>query len=676
MKILTLIFLLFFLISFPVKTKSQMTKLEAKMPAIDGKINDDEWKGAKVFTDFHITVPKTDEKYYDSTIVYIKQSKDALYFGFKFWPKGKVISKSFTRDRSTDEENEFFILLDLENKHENGYFFSFSFLNNQRDAIIFNQKNMSSDWDWVWECKSTIYREARDSVPGYIESEVKIPVDKLQNKNTKTIGIDIQLFAYKPDGTFYFYSIIPNSQLMSLRNTYQFDIFPFEEKVNLNFDISPFVVSSKSNSDKLKAEFGGDLNITLDNHKLKSTINTDQSTLEADPYTFTFYNRPVFLQEKRPFFSKDLDIFRTPISLFYTRAIDSIKYGGNYTYRGDKLKAGVLFVREPKDSTFKDYFVLRPNFNFKDFNLGGLYIYTKDGRTNVQEDIVSVDGFYRVPSSRLRFFGQFASNVGDKSNGQAFLLYNYFDYNPSGGLFYDLSFNRVTKEFHSSTSFNSQIGAPNDYEEINLSGGYQWITNRKYFSNINLSTGYYRGKQISTDFKYQERVYAELFYKLNDIINFDHYFEYNRPNDYDANNNIITRDNFDFNNSIKFLIGRSALYLGYEFGPYFGSFIKHPYANLDMIFLDKIYMQFTYHYRDVQDIKQSIFSAKFNWRIIPRLFLRSFYQQDTYSKLALWNTLLQYEFFAGSNIYFVINLEGEKLQNTIRYFKIGYNFNL
>jgi hypothetical protein len=670
------IFILVLIISSGLKSYGQPSNYENTAPTIDGKINDDEWVGSKVFTDFYITIPKTDEKYYDSTIVYVKQTKDALYFAFKFWPKGKVISKSFTRDRSTDEENEFFILLDLENKHENGYFFSFSFLNNQRDAIIFNQKNMSSEWDWVWECKSIIYREATEGQPGYIESEIKIPVDKLQNKNKSQIGIDIQLFAYKPDGTFYFYSIIPNSQLLSLRSTYPLDIFPFDEKINLNFDISPFVVASKANTNNISAILGGDLNATLDNHKLKATINTDQSTLEADPFTFTFYNRPVFLQEKRPFFSKDLDMYRTPISLFYTRSIDSVQYGVNYTFRSDKLKTGILYVREPKDSTYKDYFVTRPNFNFKDFNLGAMFINTHDGRTNITENILSFDGFWRVPSSRLRFMGQFASNLGGNQNGQAFMLYNYFDYNPAGGPYYDLSYNRVSKDFQSSTSFNSQIGAPNDYEEINASGGYQWKFNRKYFSDMNWNGGYYRGRQISTGFNYQERFFTEFFYKVNDIINLDHYFEYNRPNDFDANNNMISWNNYDFSNNIKFLIGKSALYLGYEFGPYFGSHIIHPFASLDMVLLDRISLQFTYHYREVQNIKQTIFSTKLNWRIFPKLFLRSFFQEDTYNNMALWNTLIQYEFFAGSNIYFVINLEGEKLQNTVRYFKIGYDFNL
>jgi hypothetical protein len=307
-----------------------------------------------------------------------------------------------------------------------------------------------------------------------------------------------------------------------------------------------------------------------------------------------------------------------------------------------------------------------------------------DGRTNVSEHILSLDGFYRMPTNRLRFMGQFASNVGDKNSGQAFMLYNYYEYNQSGGPYWDLSYNRVNKGFQSSTSFNSQIGAPNDYEEISASGGYQWSFNRKFFSNVNFDGGYYRGEQISTQFKYQERVYTELYYKLNDIFSFYHYIEFNRPNDYDINGNLIKNDNFDFNNNFKILLGSNAFTAGYEWGPYFGGYIKHPYATADMVFFNRVNLQLVYHYRDefeyhsgeIFNIIQNIYRIKLNYQILPKLYLRTFFQEDTYNNLALWNTLIQYEFFAGSNIYFVLNLEGEKLQNTVRYFKIGYNFNL
>ncbi len=654
------------------------SNIDANTPTIDGRINADEWKDAKVFTDFYIVSPKSDEKNYDSTIVYVKQTTDALYFAFKFWPRGKVISKSLVRDRSFDEENEFFILLDLENKNQNGYFFAFSYLNNQRDAVVFNSNNKSFEWDWVWECKSAVHSEARNGKPGYIETEVKIPVDKIQNKNKKQIGIDIQMFAYRPDGNSYFYSITPNSEITTIKGTYKFDLTkPFEERLNLNFNLIPFVVGSKYNGADYHAQYGGDMNISLDKHKLKGTFHTDQSTLEADPFTFTFYRRPIFLQEKRPFFSKDLDIYRSLINLFYTRAIDSIDYGANYTYRSDKLKTGIIYVEEPKDTAGnrQKYFVARPNTNFKDFNLGGMFVFNSDKTTSYSSKIISFDGIYRVPKTRVRFLGQYAMNLGEAINGKAFNLYSYYEFNDAGGPFYDISYNRVDKNFSSRTIFNSNVPVQNDYDETNVGGGYAWNINRKYFPFINLSGGYYYARELSSNFYFQERYSLQLFYKVNDWLSFFHSPEYNRPNDYDENGNVIRRTNILMDNNVKIIFGNNAFSAGYYGGSYFGSTLKNPYMNLDLIFFNRLSLKFNYYYQEVFDIKQSIYNVKVDYKVMERLYLRSFFQKDTYSARALWNTLLQYEFFAGSNIYFVLNLEGNKLQNTRRYFKVSYEFN-
>ena len=654
-------------------------KEETATPTIDGKINDSEWKGAKVFTKFYTMIPKTDEKLYDSTIVYIKQTKDALFFGFKYWPKGKVLVQSLTRDRSTEEENEFFILLDLEDKGQNGYIFVFNFGTNQRDMIVYNQRNASSEWDWRWSNQNNIYKNPNDSELGYIESEVEIPVDKLQNKNKKVIGIDVQMFGYNPDGTYFWYSLVPNSELLSLKHTYQFELKqPFEEKLNLNFTLTPFAVGKKFNGDKFGLGLGGDATVSLDKHKLKATIFTDQSTLEADPYTYTFYNRPIYLEEKRPFFSKDLDLYNTPITLFYTRSVDSIDYGANYTYRSNLFKTGVAYINEPKydktDSTekSKQYFIARPRFNLPDFNIGGMFIYTDDRITNTTEKIISADARVYLPY-RLRFIPQYVRTYDNKGDpGNAYYGYLYYEFDNSGGFYGDLSYSRYDKNFRSSTTFNDY---GNDYHTFGLSGGYNFVRNSKTFNNINFGGGYYTSRTISGNFKYQERGSANINYKVNGWLSLSHYFELNYPNDFDENDNKIIRKNFLQEHDIKFLVGPNSLSLGYFFGTYFGSYLRNPYASLNLNPINNLRLTMSLNYRDFFDIKQTIYRLKLDWRIIDKLYLRSFFQQDTYRRAALWNSLLQYEFFAGSNIYLVLNLEGNKLQNTQRVFKIGYEFN-
>lgn len=680
--ILGLMFLFFINISF-----SQTQGLKIETPAVDGLLKDSEWAGAKVFTNFYKFIPKSEDNNYDSTIVYIKQTKDAIYFGFDYFPKGKIISKSLTRDRSTEDENEFFILLDLENKNRNGYFFSFSFLNNQRDAIIYNQRNQSNEWDWVWEVKSKILKEPKNGVAGHIQTEVKIPVDRLQNKNKKQIGIDVQMFSYKEDGTYYYYSLIPNSELLSLKNTYKFDLVtPFDEKLNLNFSAIPIVVGqSFTDTHKDTIVYGGDFNVSLDKHKLKATYNPDESTLEADPFRFSLYGRPIFLSEKRPFFSKDLDIFRTPINLFYTRSIEDIRYGFNYTYRSDLLKAGAVFVDDKNTSGQKrQFFIGRPNINAKDFNLGSLFIYSKNDSAKYEEKILSFDGSYRFPKNPVRFQFQYANSwnkeQGVNQEGSAYQLYSYYQYNDAGGPYADVSYNRVNKGFNASTDFNSQTGLPNNFDELSVSGGYKFVFDRRYFSDMNINGGYYRGRIIHADgfipenFKFQNNLYINTNYKVAEWLRFNQYFEYNRPNDFDENGELITRTNTAQEYNAGIFLGTNYLNLGYFFGPYFGSFIKNPYASGNVFLFDKLALSASINFVTIGSEKRTIFNSRLDWKVINKLYLRSYFQRDNLTKRALWNSILQYEFFAGSNVYLVINLNGNKLQNTAKYFKVGYEF--
>ena len=151
---------------------------------------------------------------------------------------------------------------------------------------VYNQRNLAFEWDWIWQCKSVVYKEPTAEAPGYIETEVRIPVDRIQNKNRQQIGIDLQLFAYKPDGSSYFYALTPESEILTIKSTYKLDIEPFEESFTPDVSVIPFVVGQKAQNTATTGTLGGDLNLSLDKHKLKATINTDESTLEADPSNF------------------------------------------------------------------------------------------------------------------------------------------------------------------------------------------------------------------------------------------------------------------------------------------------------------------------------------------------------------------------------------------------------
>lgn len=667
---------------------SQTQGAKIQSPAVDGKLDNLEWAGAKVFTNFYKFIPKSEDTSYDSTIVYIKQTKDAIFFGFDYFPKGKIISKSLVRDRSTEDENEFFILLDLENEHQNGYFFSFSFLNNQRDAIIYNQRNQSSEWDWVWDVKSKIISEPKDGMPGHIQTEVRIPVDKLQNKNKKQIGVDVQMFSYTEDGNYYYYSLVPDSQLLSLKTTYPLDLVtPFDEKLNLNFNVIPFAVGQTFNTGAPKDTliYGGDINVSLDKHKLKATFNPDESTLEADPFRFNLYAQPIFLQEKRSFFSRDLDLFRTPINLFYTRAIDDIRYGANYSYRSDKLKAGVVLVDDTnEDDERRRFFVARPNMNFRDLNVGAMFINSKNYSTEYNENILSLDGSYRFPDNPVRLQVQLVNSAtslpGKSSRGTAYNLYAYYQYNDAGGPYADVSYNRVNPGFFASTYFNFNTALPNNYDGMNFSGGYNFVYDRKYFSDFNFSGGFYKLSTLETDANYpsgfnlQKYWYVSSNYKVAEWLRFNQYFEYNLPDALVDNNEIKTFVNTAQSYNANFYLGPNFLSLGYYFGPYFGSTYQNPAISGNIFLFERLALNASINFYTYAGEKRTIINTGLNWKVLPKFFIRSYFQRDNISDQALWNSIFQYEFFAGSSAYVVINMDGDQLQYVAKYFKIGYDF--
>ena len=640
------------------------------LPTIDGRINDGEWDGARVLTDFYTVVPKTTEKFYDSTVVYIKQSSDALYFAFRFFPRSKVIRQSLIRDVSSDEENEFFILLDLENRNENGYIFIFNFMGNQRDMAIYNQRSLTPEWDWVWQSKSTVYRDAEEGKAGYIETEVRIPVDKIQNKNRHQIGIDVQMFAYKPDGSSYFYALTPESEILAITSTYKFDIEPFEENFAPNVAAIPFIVGQKQSNAATTGTAGGDINLSLDRHKLKATYKTDESTLEADPFQFALYGQSIFLQEKRQFFSKDLDIYRTPINLFYTRAIQQIQWGANYTFRSNALKSGVVAVEDESEVSGapekRQHAIVRSKWQGDIANLGTTLLYGKNMATHAIERVASFDALVNLPLG-LRFSPQWATNT----NGSTYQLQLTQPRNWAGGWYSTALYRRFGRGFDASTLFNDY---GTGYDEIDLESAYRHVSTRPLFSQMEFSAAYYRARTLETGFTNQEAVSVSAYNLVLEHLSLSHRLEINRP-DENSSAGVVTRHNVLQDHSAKVILGPQAFTVGYNFGPYFGSYLKNPYANARIILWDRLAWDITLNHRSYANVRQTIVRVKVDMRLIDQLYFRSFVQRDSYSRLGLWNSLLQYEFFAGSNVYFVLNQEGERFENSGESFKVGYEVN-
>ncbi|HMW34214.1 MAG TPA: hypothetical protein PLH27_06850 [bacterium] len=437
----------------------------------------------------------------------------------------------------------------------------------------------------------------------------------------------------------------------------------------------PYAVGYTFTDSSYEARVGGEFSVSIDRHTLKGTYNTDASTLEADPFVFSFYKRKVSLAEKRPFFSRDLDVYRSPISLLYTRGIADINYGANYTFRSNTLKAGAFYVEEepiPGDTThnIRRFMAVRPNVVTKFVNFGGTFIHNE--QTNgPSETIISGDARVDLPS-RWVFVPQLATN----RDGYASKAYLYYEFNPAGGPYADFSYTRFGKKFDGMTVINL-FGK--NYDEISNSVGYNFIYNRSYFHQMNARVEFYKAESLDRDFMLQRNINGNFFYKVNDWLSVNHYAEISNADEALSDTTKKNHNDYAQDHNVKILIGNNAIVLGYKEGSYYGQKLRNPYASYESMFFSRVGVSATAF---LVENEARIFSAKINYRIMPKLFLRSLYQwksekgkSNKYDNFQLWNSMLQYEFFAGSNLYLVLNLQGEDLEYVGRYCKLAYEFN-
>jgi hypothetical protein len=162
-------------------------------------------------------------------------------------------------------------------------------------------------------------------------------------------------------------------------------------------------------------------------------------------------------------------------------------------------------------------------------------------------------------------------------------------------------------------------------------------------------------------------------FKVSEWMRLNLYGEYNRPNDFE-NGELITRTNTLQDYNATFYYGNNSVNVGYFFGPYYGSFLQNPYMSFNLFFLEKVGLRGSVQYIDDGFNEGMLMNTRVDYRIFEKLYLRSFFQRDNIRDQSLWNMMAQYEFFGGSNIYLVINLIGDQLQQTNRYFKVSYQF--
>lgn len=182
------------------------------------------------------------------------------------------------------------------------------------DAVIYNDEEITSDWDGVWEGKSQIVED------GWIV-EMRIPFSQL-----KFNPADEQIWGYNfqrdiaRKNEFQFIGITPRNEggfvskfptLLGIKNINpprQIELLPFfSSKASF---ITPTTGDPYNDGSVYDYEIGGDFKIGIgSNLTLNATINPDFGQVEVDPAVVNLSDAETFFSEKRPFFIEGADIF-------------------------------------------------------------------------------------------------------------------------------------------------------------------------------------------------------------------------------------------------------------------------------------------------------------------------------------------------------------------------------
>ncbi len=330
-------------------------------PVIDGRLDDACWLGAEPSGDFFLRQGVGDLPS-QKTEVRVCYDASNLYVGFEcFENRMDELSAAIAiRDAGDLTEDDCVVLsVDTFRDGRSCYVFALSALGTERDFHS-SECGRSTDvgWDAVWS--SATSRGADRWC-----AELAIPFNAVRYEPAENMvwGVDFRRFER------------PHSEFSSWSNPDGFVLDPSRYGVlsglsgirrSVGLELKPFGVAEYDVSDAHDYPLepaGSDWDIHPDagldvkyapapSVTVNLTLNPDFAQIEADPNEINLSGDELWLEERRPFFSENADIFHMPLSLFYTRRMEDIVYGGKATGKIGGMSFAGLYVRSddlPRD---------------------------------------------------------------------------------------------------------------------------------------------------------------------------------------------------------------------------------------------------------------------------------------------------------------------------------------
>lgn len=335
-----LILLLILLLSFSIdsicqntdndkKYKLHIKKAVGKM-VLDGKLDEADWKNADIATNFWQAQPYDSSRAINQTEARITFDDNYLYISGVCYQTRKYVVLSLKRDFAGGTTDIFGVNLDTFKDKLNSFNFAVSPLGVQRDGLVSNGNELSTDWDNKWYSKVTNYNDRWEVEMAIPFKTIRYKVDENNNEWLVNFSRFDQSQKFTERSSW---GPIPrnfNGNNINFSGTVIWDNPP--PKPGANISIIPYILGSLDKDFQNKKDLRTERNVGFDakiavtpSLNLDITVNPDFAQVEVDQQVQNLSRFEVSFPEKRQFFIENADLFGSfgfdNITPFFSRRI-------------------------------------------------------------------------------------------------------------------------------------------------------------------------------------------------------------------------------------------------------------------------------------------------------------------------------------------------------------------
>ncbi|UCE07828.1 MAG: carbohydrate binding family 9 domain-containing protein, partial [bacterium] len=358
--ILLILLLGFISYSFSQESIKSVKAVRSTPPQIDGSFHDSEWLHGGKATDFIQLDPVEGEPATERTEAYFLYDDDYLYVGIKCFDSEPDKIKSNIEGRDAFIESEYISFnLDTFHDHINAYQFGTNPAGTKKDGRFYDDNKYDESWNGVWWVQSGLFKK------GWI-AEFKIPFStiKFAGKKDITWGLNIMRVIPRKNEFSHWQKITRDEGkrvsksghlegLQGIRSGLNLEILPYLTNRVQKDRISTFRMQNENGITGLDVKYGITTNLSA-----TLTINPDFAQIEADEDLINLTRYPLYLPEKRPYFTEGASVFKTSGSYFffnryftpfYSRRINEPIYGLKLNGKIGKWNTGILHSLNDND---------------------------------------------------------------------------------------------------------------------------------------------------------------------------------------------------------------------------------------------------------------------------------------------------------------------------------------